>query len=113
MKNKALIIIIILLLSVLIFSLTGCDSSTGKNNNVYLINYRHNGQFILPVMVDKADTAPDSIRHFKSKMLLDDIYNSISVVDNFQTVLYDNFIVTKDLSDSELGYCIIYPKPCP
>lgn len=110
MKNKALIFIIILLLSVLIFSLTGCDSSSGKNDKVCLINYRHNGQFTLPVMVDKADTAPDSIRHFKSKMSLVDIYNSISEVDNFQTVLYDNFIVAKDLSYSELGYCIIYPK---
>ncbi len=110
MRNNVLTILLTVVLLSLSVCFVGCNSTTGRNNSVYLISYRHDGQFILPIKVSKADSAPDSTRHFKSKMSLYEIYESISADDKLYIVYCDSYIIVQDISVKNLGYCIIYPK---
>lgn len=110
MKNKILIVLLIIILLSLSVCIIGCNSTSGRNSNVYLSTYRHDGLFVLPIKVSMADTPPDSIRHFKSKMSLSEIYNSLCVIDGLRSEHCESFIIVKDLSDKNFGYCIIYPK---
>lgn len=110
MKTKRIVTIIVLLLIACSSLLVGCDSTGGRKDSIYLVDYRHNGQFILPIAVTKADMPPDSIRHFKTKTTLKEMYDSLCQNNNWQTELFDDYILIKDLSESNLGYCIIYHK---
>lgn len=111
MKKKFIIyLILIIILSGITTCFAGCDSTSGRSNNVYLTSYRYNGEFILPIRVVKADMLPNPIRRFKSRMALSAIYDSLCKTDGLQAEYCENYIVVKDLSTKNLGYCIIYPR---
>ena len=111
MRKKYLLLSIILIISILSICFVGCNNIGGKDNKLLLISYRHNGQFFtLPVKVLKTDAPMDSLRHFKSRMSLHEIYESVISSGSLQAKLCNNYIVIKDLSAKNLGYCIISSK---
>ena len=105
-KSLSLLIILLLFLS---FSVVACDSTSGRNNKVYLDTFRHDGQFILPVSVTKASISPDSTKYFRSKMSLTQICESVNNSKTYEAIIRQEYVLVRDLSASHLTYCIIKP----
>ncbi|MEG2688240.1 MAG: hypothetical protein RSA24_03645 [Clostridia bacterium] len=111
LKISIIAISLVVILLALSICFVGCDSTSGCSNTVNLASYRKNSQFFnLPIKVTKATGAPASTKNFRSRMSLCEIFESLSADDKLQTNFCETYIVAKDLSSKNLGYCLIYAK---
>lgn len=107
-------ILFVIILSLSVFY--GCDNTTGPSKNVDLANYRYADKdwFNLPIKVQNSLSLPDPKIRFKSRLSLEEICESLNRAEDYYAEFnYDNstrYVLAKDKSDKNLGYCLIYKE---
>lgn len=97
----------VILISVCLCSV-GCNDVGYYSKTVSIQSFRYMKWFSLPIKAIKYQHLPTSPILFKSKMSLSKIYKSINLNKNFEAVYSEEYILVKDISSLNLGYCLIY-----
>lgn len=110
MKKPLAFVVSALIICLTLFTLAACDGTSGRSDTVTLTNFRDHGrQFVFPVEVTKADTGPTDTRHFRSKLSLDEIYESILSGTDHYIEKRDGYLLVTDLSGEFPAYAYIAP----
>lgn len=110
MKKPLAFVVSALIICLTLFTLAACDGTSGRSDTVTLTNFRDHGrQFVFPVEVTKADTGPTDTRHFRSKLSLDEIYESILSGTDYDIEKRDGYLLVTDLSGEFPAYAYIAP----
>lgn len=110
MKKFIISVTTLILVSVAIFALAACDSTSGRSDTVSVTSFRDgNDIFVLPIKVSKANSGPEILRLFKSKMSLDEIYESISDGTDYNVSKGDGYILVTNASGTLTQYVYIAP----
>ena len=110
MKKLSAFVLSALIICLALFTLAACDGTSGRSDTVTLTNFRDHGrQFVFPVEVTKADAGPTDTRHFRSKLSLDEIYESILSGTDHDIEKRDGYLLVTDLSGEFPAYAYIAP----
>lgn len=100
----------LILISVTAFALAACDGMRGKSDTVSVTGFRdHNDIFVLPIKVLKSNSGPETLRLFKSKMSMDEIYESISAGTEYELIKGDGYILVTNANGPQPEHIYIAP----
>ena len=110
MKKPLAFVVSALIICLTLFTLAACDSTSGRSDTMSVTSFRDgNDIFVLPIKVSKANSGPEILRLFKSKMSLDEIYVSISDGTDYNVSKGDGYILVTNASGTLTQYAYIAP----
>lgn len=110
MKKPLAFVVSALIICLTLFTLAACDSTSGRSDTMSVTSFRDgNDIFVLPIKVSKANSGPEILRLFKSKMSLDEIYVSISDGTDYNVSKGDGYILVTNASGTLTQYVYIAP----